>query len=94
MEEAFEMNMAEAFTNKMDNEQQNKVIDINDVYFDIQVFERIEKEDITIDTIDLENWGIFDPNKYKKEGLIRMIREFLEAMDLLTFRKRVKKLKH
>ena len=55
MEGTFEMNMVEAFINKTDNEQQNKVIDINDIHFGIKVFERIEKENITIETIDLEN---------------------------------------
>ena len=53
------------------------MIDINDIHFDIKVFERIEKEDIIIETTDLENWGIFDPNKYKKEELLRMISGFL-----------------
>ena len=43
------------------------MINIDDIQFDISVFERIEKEDITIEVIDLENWGIFDPGKYKKK---------------------------
>ena len=51
----FDKNMTEAFTNKKDDNNVNKIIDIKDVIFTIQTFERIEKEDIKIADVSIHS---------------------------------------
>lgn len=51
--------MTRAFTGTVENLQE-------EVKFSDEHFQRIEKEDIVIDTVVLERWGMFDPGRYKK----------------------------
>lgn len=85
MDEDFDKNMTEGFSNKKKNNQLNKTIDIKDVVFSWQKFERIEKEDITITTADAENWGIMDPARYKKKDFQIMNESFLQEMTFSKF---------
>ena len=48
-------------------------------------FVRIPKEDIVPTTVELENWGMFNPAKYRKVELYRMVRVFVEEMDMERF---------
>lgn len=61
MLEDFDKHMTRAFTEVIDNDQ--------DVLFEDVHFERIPKEDIIPTTVELEDWGMFDPGRYRKAEL-------------------------
>ena len=59
MDNNYVKHMTRAFTGTV-----QEAVEFQDVHF-----ERIEKEDIVIETTDVERWGMFDPGRYKKAEL-------------------------
>ena len=75
MDEEYDKHMTRAFTGVIEDEQEGVVF--QDVHF-----KRIPKEDIVPSTMELEEWGMFNPNRYRKVELQQMVGKFLEEMDL------------
>ena len=63
------------------------MVNLNKIVFhekDFQIVEtRKEKDRLPIDQ--LEKHGIFDPNKYKKENLLLMCKNFIRRNDFMNF---------
>ena len=66
MSENFFKIMTHAFTNKINNQQPCKVVDIKDIEFTNEEFKR-NNEKVEISRSEKEEWGVFDPANYKKQ---------------------------
>ena len=86
MDEDYDKDMTQPFTEVIEDDQEA-------VVFQKVHFERIPKEDIVPTTAELEDWGMFDPGRYRKPELQRMVHQFLEEMDLQRFQQRIRQVK-